>query len=278
MKKITILFTSLLFTLTLFSPVTVTAEETIYTAMYRLYNPNSGEHFYTADVNERNNLVDVGWTYEGVGWTAPSTSNTPVYRLYNANAGDHHYTIDASERDNLVKVGWKYEGIGWYSDDAKGVPLYRQYNPNAKAGSHNYTTSIDENNYLKSIGWKAEGVGWYGSNHTHNYTVTTAATCTSAGVKTCSCGATQTIAALGHDYSVANQELVTAAYDETVPTGRKYVTCDHGLNFYSADEYNTHAEETFCSGCGSWKNETTTVHHDATYTTYYTCSRCGARQ
>ncbi|MBQ9278789.1 MAG: Ig-like domain-containing protein, partial [Lachnospiraceae bacterium] len=109
--------------------------------MFRLYNPNSGEHFYTANVTEKNNLVSFGWRYEGIGWKAPVKSNTPVYRLYNKNAGDHHYTMSASERDFLVSVGWKYEGIGWYSDDSKSVPLYRQYNPNAKAGSHNYTTS-----------------------------------------------------------------------------------------------------------------------------------------
>ena len=29
--------------------------------MYRLYNPNSGEHFYTAGESERGNLVNLGW-------------------------------------------------------------------------------------------------------------------------------------------------------------------------------------------------------------------------
>ena len=127
--------------------------------MYRLYNPNSGEHFYTAKSPERDNLISVGWNYEGVGWTAPSTGD-PVYRLYNPNAGDHHYTTSASERDALVSVGWNYEGIGWYSGGSK--PLWRQYNPNAVAGAHNYTTSKDENDYLVSVGWRPEGIGWYG--------------------------------------------------------------------------------------------------------------------
>ena len=131
--------------------------------MFRLYNPNSGEHFYTASVDEKNNLISVGWNYEGIGWKAPKKSKTPVYRLYNPNAGDHHYTMSAAEKDNLIAAGWKYEGIGWYSDDAKSVPLYRQYNPNAKTGSHNYTTSKKENDWLVSLGWKAEGIGWYGA-------------------------------------------------------------------------------------------------------------------
>ena len=130
--------------------------------MYRLYNPNSGEHFYTADSYERDQLVSVGWRYEGVGWSAPSASNTPVYRLYNPNAGDHHYTTSSYERDQLVSVGWRYEGIGWYSDDAKAVAVYRQYNPNAIAGAHNFTTSSTERDQLVSVGWDDEGVAWYG--------------------------------------------------------------------------------------------------------------------
>ena len=130
--------------------------------MHRLYNPNSGEHFYTAADNEKNFLVKSGWKYEGTGWIAPEISRTAVYRLYNKNAGDHHYTMNSNEKDFLVKSGWTYEGIGWYSDDAKGVPLYRQYNPNAKAGSHNYTPSKGENDFLVQNGWKAEGISWYG--------------------------------------------------------------------------------------------------------------------
>ena len=130
--------------------------------MYRLYNPNSGEHFYTKDAAEKDNLASIGWNYEGIGWQAPETSNTPVYRLYNANGGEHHYTFDEDEKNMLVAVGWNYEGIGWYSDDDKRVPLFREYNPNAFANNHNYTTSIEEHEFLLSIGWNDEGHAWYG--------------------------------------------------------------------------------------------------------------------
>ncbi|EME8110199.1 hypothetical protein MZM67_000142 [Enterococcus faecium] len=82
--------------------------------MYRMYNPNSGEHFYTQDTGERDNLRRIGWNYEGIGWQAP-TSDDPVYRLYNRYNGEHFYTLNAAERDNITKYGWKYEGIGWYS-------------------------------------------------------------------------------------------------------------------------------------------------------------------
>ena len=136
--------------------------------MYRLYNPNSGEHFYTADAHEHSVLVSLGWQDEGTGWLAPERSSIPVYRLYNPNAGDHHYTMSQNERDVLRTIGWNYEGIGWYSDEQKGVALYRQYNPNAVSGAHNYTVDRNENDTLVSLGWKAEGISWYGLAENYN--------------------------------------------------------------------------------------------------------------
>ena len=140
----------------------VTLEEA--NPMSRLYNPNSGEHFYTNDIKEKDALVKLGWNDEGFGWVAPTETegkNNPVYRLYNPNAGDHHYTMKSDERDILVAYGWKYENVGWYSATTDTVPVYRQYNPFANgAGSHNYTTDKAENDYLVSVGWIYEGTAW----------------------------------------------------------------------------------------------------------------------
>jgi hypothetical protein len=133
--------------------------------MHRLYNPNSGEHFYTADDAERDYLVSVGWNSEGEGWIAPRESTTPVYRFYNPNAGDHHYTLSAVERDWLVSLGWRYEGVGWRSaGSGEGVAMLRQYNPNAQAGAHNFTRSVDEDASLAAAGWSQEGIAWYASS------------------------------------------------------------------------------------------------------------------
>jgi surface protein len=137
-------------------------------SVYRLYNPNSGEHFYTLSEVERDATVAAGWTYEGIGWTAPDESLSPVYRLYSGT--DHFYTMDEEEKDSLVEEGWIYEGIAFYSADAEtGIALLRQFNPfvdpeaaTNNAGSHNYTTDQVENDYLVSIGWVAEDVAWYG--------------------------------------------------------------------------------------------------------------------
>ena len=148
--------------------VQVTAAETaekytaVSSAMYRMYNPNSGEHFYTGSQEERTNLEGCGWRYEGIGWTAPVQSGKAVFRLYNPNAGDHHYTMSSEERDNLIEVGWNYEGVAWNSAENTQIPLYRLYNPNAEAGAHHYTPSEEERDNLIEAGWQYEGISWYG--------------------------------------------------------------------------------------------------------------------
>lgn len=140
------------------------AVETV--AMYRLYNPNNKEHFYTSSFNEAKTLLQQGWgDYEGVGWYAPK-SGQPVFRLYNPSLQDHHYTMSVNERDTLVaRYGWKDEGIAWYSDDDQSIPIYRAFHPSLKSGSHNYTKDANEQNVLTTQrGWKNEGIAWYSSN------------------------------------------------------------------------------------------------------------------
>ncbi len=129
--------------------------------MLRLYNPNSGEHFFTVSPVERDHLIYEGWRDEGIGWVAP-TNGDPVYRLYNPIAGEHHYTLSSAERDMLVDAGWNDEGVGWYSDKDQKVALYRVYNPYEYANNHHYTTSEVERDHLISVGWRDEGVGWHG--------------------------------------------------------------------------------------------------------------------
>ena len=183
-------------------PVSVLAEQVQTTPMYRLYNPNSGEHFYTGSLEEKENLVSVGWNYEGIAWNAPIKGGDPVYRLYNPNSGDHHYTMSAEEREMLVSVGWKYEGVCWNSvssKDSSAIPLFRLYNPNADCGSHHYTTSTEERDNLVAVGWILEGIGWFGAgNHKHEFKD---ATCTDP--KTCKTCGTEKGEALGHNWLAA---------------------------------------------------------------------------
>jgi uncharacterized repeat protein (TIGR02543 family) len=131
-------------------------------SVYRLYNPNTGEHFYTTSSAEKNFDVKAGWNYEGVGWTAPTTG-TPIYRVFNPNAkgGDHYYTKSKAEATSLVAAGWKWDNGGkpvFYSGGSRKV--YVAYNPHAQSGAHNYTANITEQNNLLSLGWKYGAVAW----------------------------------------------------------------------------------------------------------------------
>lgn len=129
--------------------------------MYRLYNPHSGEHFYTSSTLERDTCIANGWIDEDKGWQAPKVGKD-VYRLFNPNSGDHHYTSDSIERDTLVALGWVYEGVGWKSaSNNSRYPVYRLYNPNAQTGTHHYTLHREEVNALVNMGWKDEGIAWY---------------------------------------------------------------------------------------------------------------------
>lgn len=87
-----------------------TVSEVTEVPLYRLYNPNTGEHLYTVSTNERDVLSRIGWIYEGQAWISPSLSNLPVFRLYNPNNGDHHYTISENEYSVLGTIGWVREG------------------------------------------------------------------------------------------------------------------------------------------------------------------------
>lgn len=151
----------LLASMMLFICLPASVEASSVLSMQRLYNPNSGEHFYTASMIEQQMLVDLGWQAEGVAWNAP-LQGLPVYRVYNKGAGDHHYTVSEIEKAQLLALGWQDEGIGWYAA-TKGQAVYRAYNPHAKTGTHHYTTSQEEIDQLRQLGWHDEGIAWFGN-------------------------------------------------------------------------------------------------------------------
>ena len=131
--------------------------------MFRMYDPNSGEHFYTGSEVERENLVAAGWNYEGVGFTFSRTTGLPVYRLYDPATGEHLYTMDEDEKAALMAAGWNYEGIAFNSAYDTEVPQYRLHNPNAERGAYHFTASAEERDFLLSIGWEDQGIGFYSS-------------------------------------------------------------------------------------------------------------------
>lgn len=116
--------------------------------VYAVTNPNMGETLYTTDEKEKDFLVKVGYTDDGIAFVTATESKYPVYRVYNPNSGMHLYTVNEGERDFLVSIGYNSEGVAFYSSGT--VRVYRCYDNTT--GLHRYT--------LKSNDKNVEGIGF----------------------------------------------------------------------------------------------------------------------
>ena len=128
-----------------------------YYEVYRLYNPNLQEHFYTTSDNEKSKLTKLGWVDEGSTWLSPKNPHEdsfPVYRLYNKKTGRHLFTPQVEEKDYLVSKGWEYEKIAFYT--SCGLTFYRYLNP--KNGDHLFTYDENEISRIIAAGWIREKI------------------------------------------------------------------------------------------------------------------------
>lgn len=116
----------------------------------RFFNASSGSHFYTANAQERDSLIQSGaLTYEGNVFDSNATisDGTAVHRFYNNSTGTHFYTMSALERDVILQTlpSFRYEGEAFYAYAEAGAgreALYRFYN--TLNGTHFYTASEEE--------------------------------------------------------------------------------------------------------------------------------------
>lgn len=127
--------------------------------VYRLYNPHTGEHHWTQDRTEYDNLAaHHGWRGEGVAFRA-SANGDRVYRMFNGFDGQHLFTRSLNEAQVLWDAGWDFEGVAWRSNGS--VPVWRIYNPFAGSGQHHYTVDNLEHARLVDGGWRQEGVAFW---------------------------------------------------------------------------------------------------------------------
>ena len=120
--------------------------------VYRLFNANSGQHFYTANKEEHDILVTKGWNDEGIAWQVRPTTAKPIYRLFDKfGTGNHLFTSDAAIRDSYIAKGWADEGIAWYAEAANGRVVYKL----TKDDYELLTTSAAEKDVLATAGFTA---------------------------------------------------------------------------------------------------------------------------
>lgn len=139
--------------------------------VFRLYDPNSGDHLLTTSDAERSALIANGWNDEGVAARTPLKSDHPVWRLFDPVNGDHMYTASKNEYETLGTRGWHKEGIAFYSVDDptaaeyEGVAVGRLFDPDhVGAGSHHFV-ALDasgnaEYSQLLKLDWAPEGHSW----------------------------------------------------------------------------------------------------------------------
>lgn len=140
--------------------------------VFRFYNTNTGAHFFTMSVAERDYIQNTYpfFSYEGssfLAYTDADPALSPVYRFYNKITGTHFYTINAAEKDHVIATWptiFNYEGIAWYASTVSGtdlVPVYRFFN--AHTGTHFYTASATEKDHIIATwNWFSfEGIAYY---------------------------------------------------------------------------------------------------------------------
>lgn len=148
------------------------AASNVPTNVFRFYNTNTGTHFFTISVAERdyvrNNLSF--FAYEGGAfstYTAADPALSPVYRFYNKVSGTHFYTISEVEKNHVIATWpttFNFEGIAWFAStfsDTGMVPIYRLFN--RRTGTHFYTASAEERDHITtSMDWFVfEGIAYY---------------------------------------------------------------------------------------------------------------------
>ena len=155
------------------------------TPVYRFYNPILKTYFYTANSDEKDNVLfnsdydrpdDQEWPYvfQGSTFNAASTEggNTKLLiRFLNKITNHHAWSMDANEIANIKNNLPEYveEGPAAFvytsdpnpSDPNIGEEVWRYYNPST--GKHFWTADTEERNLIKLTGvWVEEGVAFWG--------------------------------------------------------------------------------------------------------------------
>lgn len=136
---------------------------------FRLFNPRTGDHFYTSNAAERSAALSSGYKDEGVLGailTSSTASSTALFRLFNSRTGDHFYTTSATERATAISSGYVSEDTAGFifptliAQTPSLLPMFRLFNPHT--GDHFYTTSITERiRATQRSGYTFEGITGY---------------------------------------------------------------------------------------------------------------------
>lgn len=142
-------------------------------AIYRFFDASDGTHFFTADIGERNTVIQArpDLVYEGAALNAVADpANDPaaiaVYRFFDSVHGTHFYTASSNERDTVVssRADLAYEGVGFYehvTPQSGDSAVYRFFDTGS--GAHFLTSAAAERATILATrpDYIDEGVAFY---------------------------------------------------------------------------------------------------------------------
>jgi len=151
---------------------TLASAQTPPDAVYRFYNRETGTHFYTISVSERDSVIQAfpQFAYEGATFSALAQARAgavPVFRFYNTKTSTHFYTTSVSERDGIIAYypQFAYENTAFYAMPDAGtdgrVGVFRFFNK--VTGAHFYTASVTERDKVVASypNFVYEGIAFY---------------------------------------------------------------------------------------------------------------------
>jgi hypothetical protein len=86
--------------------------------VYRLFNPQTGDHLYTINKEEADAATRGGYRAEGVvgeAYSGKREGTEAVERFYNPYTGAHILSTDPKEQQTLGSLGYTYEGTAFYA-------------------------------------------------------------------------------------------------------------------------------------------------------------------
>jgi len=140
--------------------------------VYRFYNSQNGEHFYTSSAGEKDVLIGQYASvlnYEGVAFNAPVQGDQALYRFIKPGTSQHLFTASNSERDALIadpKSGYVFEGVACNVYTASSAPLGATAVfgfLDSGSGQYFYTASAAERAAVASgvPAWKDQGAKFF---------------------------------------------------------------------------------------------------------------------
>ena len=139
------------------------------TSVYRLYQPSSGMHLFSAN-NFEIDLLTQGsqpFIHEGIAFNVGHGADVDVHRFYNHLSNHHLYSTNSFEMQLLMdNTDYIHEGISFKvfdidSAEMNRMPVFRFYD--SDSGHHYLTSSQQERSIWQTFNssWLYEGIAWY---------------------------------------------------------------------------------------------------------------------